>query len=436
MIRKVSSIVQYKGALFGLSFAVSGKNLTNLTLHKEKSFNELCDALKDNALGISLHTSTGYLVHVRLPFSGRRKIRLVINNELADVLPFEVQDAVTDFQEWGKGSVLAASMSKEALEVFKDVKGLRHLTVNSLAALYALKWFKAVPQTDYIFISIDENVASIIAFKSNTLHSVRHFFYSPDSDTLNEALKDLSNEEDLSNALFYMVSNNEDGPAEKERIEKKFNIRISMPSPERYVQSDEYPTWFWAAVGSALLSLNPKDEINLLSNKRSEIALPMKQLFLYTGCLAGLCVIALLLSLLNVHEKSKVLAYLNGEQTKIFRTAFPKSPPMKDVNKFFEDRIRSIEREVAAGGVTNVGMAPLQVLAEISSKIDNQVDVKINEFTSDEREFAIAGSTTSFAAVEKLKSSIEQIRDIKDVEIQNVDMAGAKQVRFRIRGRL
>ena len=436
MIKKVSSIVQYKGSLFGLSFTVSGKNVTNVELHKEKSFNELCDALRNMPLGISLHTSTGYLVHVRLPFTGRRKIRLVINNELADVLPFEVQDAVTDFQELGKGSVLAASMSNEALEVFKDVKGLRHLTVNSLAALYALRWFKAVPQTDYIFISIDENVASIIAFKSDTLQTVRHFFYSPGSDTLNEAMKELSNNEDLSNTLFYMVSNNEDSLAEKEQIEKNFNIRINMPSPERYIKSDEYPTWFWAAVGSALLSLNPRGEINLLSHKRSEITLPMKLLFLYTGCLAGLCVIALLLALLNVHEKNKVLTYLNGEQSKIFRTAFPKSPPMKDVNKFFEDRIKSIDREVAAGGVANVGMAPLQVLAEISLKVDSQLDVKINEFTSDEREFAISGSTISFAAVEKLKSSIEQIRDIKDVEIQNIDMAAAKQVRFRIRGRL
>jgi type II secretory pathway component PulL len=161
----------------------------------------------------------------------------------------------------------------------------------------------------------------------------------------------------------------------------------------------------------------------------------MKLLFQYTGCLAGLCVVAFLLSFLNVYEKNKVLAYLNGEQSKIFRTAFPKSPPMKDVNKFFEDRIKSMDREVAAGGVTNVGMAPLQVLAEISLKVDSQLDVKINEFTSDEREFAISGSTVSFAAVEKLKSCIEQIKDIKDVEIQNIDIEAAKQVRFRIRGK-
>jgi type II secretory pathway component PulL len=233
-----------------------------------------------------------------------------------------------------------------------------------------------------------------------------------------------------------MASNNEDSLAEKEQIEKNFNIRINMPSPERYIKADAYPPWFWAAVGSALLSLNPRDEINLLSNKRSEISVPMRLVFLYTGCLAGLCVIALLLSSLNVHEKNKVLTYLNGEQGKIFRTAFPKSPPMKDVNKFFEDRIKTIDREVAAGGLTNVGMAPLQVLAEISLKVDNQLDVKINEFTADEREFAISGSTVSFAAVEKLKSAIEQIRDVRDVEIQNVDIAAAKQVRFRVRGRL
>jgi hypothetical protein len=436
LTKRVASIVQYKNSLFGVSFNVSGKNVSDVELHQEKSFNDLCDTLKDTSLGISLHTSSGYLVHVRLPFTGRRKIRLVINNELADVLPFEVQDAVTDFQELGKGNVLAASLSKEALDVFKDVKGLRHLTVNSLAALYALRWFKAVPETDYIFISIDENVASILVSKSDTLEEVRHFFYSPGSGTLNEAIEELSQNEDLSNALFYMVSNNEDGLAEKEQIEKRFNIRINTPSPERYIKSDLYPTWLWAAVGSALLSLNPRGEINLLSHKRSEITLPMRLLFVPTGCLAGLCVLALLLSGLNVYSKNKVLTYLNTEQNRVFRTVFPKSPPMKDVGKFLEERIKSMEREAAAGNGTSVGMAPLQVLAEISAKVENQLDVKINEFTSDEKEFAMAGSTVSFAVVEKLKASVEQIRDIKDVEIQNIDLAGPKQVRFRIRGKL
>lgn len=436
LIKKVSSIIQYKDSLFGLRFNVSGRNVTGVELHKEKSFNELCDTLKNTSLGISLHTSTGYLVHVRLPFTGRRKIRLVINNELAGILPFEVEDAVTDFQEIGKGNVLAASMSKEALDVFKDVKGLRHLTVNSLAALYALRWFKALPETDYIFLSIDENVASIIAFKSDTLQTVRHFFYSPDSDTLNEAIRELSSNENLSNTLFYMVSNTENGLAEKERIEKNFNIRINMPSPEKYIMSDEYPPWLWAAVGSALLSLNPRDEINLLSLKRSEISLPIRLLFVYTGCLAGLCVLVLFLFSLNVYSKNRVFAYLNKEQNRIFRTVFPQSPPMKDINKYFEDRIKSIDREAFSGSGINVGMPPLQVLAEISAKVDNQLDVKITEFISDEREFAISGTTVSFSAVEKLKSSIEGVRGIKDVEIQNIDNAAGKQVRFRIRGRL
>ena len=436
MTKRVSSIVQYKASLYGVSFVTSGKNISGMELHKEKSFNELCDTMKNNALGISLHTSSGYLLHVHLPFTGRRKIRLVINNELADLLPFEVENAVTDFQELGKGSVLAASMSKESLDVFKDVKGLRHLTVNSLAALYALKWFKAVPETDYIFISIDENVASILAFKSGALHTARHFFYSPGSDALTEALKELSGNEDLSNALFYMVSNNEEMLAEKEQIEKAFNIRITMPSPEKYIESIEYPTWLWAAVGSALLSLNPKDEINLLSSKRSEIALPVEMLFPYAACVAGLCVLAFLLTSFNLYEKNKVFAYLNSEQTRIFRSAFPKSPPMKDVNKFFEDRIRAMDREAAAGVGPAVGIPPLQVLAEISAKVDNQLDVKVNEFTADEREFSISGWTVGFAAVEKLKSSIEGIRDLKDVEMQNIDIAPGKQVRFRIRGRL
>lgn len=435
MSTKASSIIQHKNSWHGVSFYLSGNHLTDIEIYKEKSFNELNETLKGSSFGVSLNTSTGFLVHVKLPFSGRRKIGLVINNELAGILPFEVEDVVTDFQEIGKGNVLALSVPRESLDQFKGVKAIKNVTVHCLAALYALRWFKVLPQTDYVLLNIDDNVASVMIFKSGTLQSLRHFFYSPDFDALNEAIRELSSNKDLSSTLFYMVSTNENAFALKEQIEKSFNIRINMPTPEKYIKADEYPSWLWLAVGTALLSLNPRGEINLLNLKRSEISLPLRLLLMYSGCLAAVSILVFSLFSINFYFKNRVYNYLGAEQNRIYKTVFPKSPPMKDINKFFEDRIKTIDREVSGAGI-NVGMPPLQVFAEISSRIDNKLDMKINEFICDEKEFAISGSTISFASVEKMKTSIEEIKETRDVEIQGVDIAAGKQVKFRIRGKL
>jgi len=130
-----------------------------------------------------------------------------------------------------------------------------------------------------------------------------------------------------------------------------------------------------------------------------------------------------------------VLNYLNVEQQRIFKTIFPKAPPIKDINRYIEDRIRALERDVSGSGA-NIAIPPLQVLAEISMKIDKQIDVKINEFICDDKEFSISGTTISFVSVEKMRKAIEEINDVKDIEIQSVDIAAGKQVKFRIRGKL
>jgi hypothetical protein len=87
-------------------------------------------------------------------------------------------------------------------------------------------------------------------------------------------------------------------------------------------------------------------------------------------------------------------------------------------------------------GAGTINTAPaLKILAEISAKIDKQIDVKLNEFVCDENELSISGTTVSFMAVEKIKAAMEEIRDIKNIEIQNLDMTQGKQIKFKIKGK-
>jgi len=232
-----------------------------------------------------------------------------------------------------------------------------------------------------------------------------------------------------------MFNNNGDVHLQKELIEKNFNIEVNTPSLKTYIKESNCPEWLWAGIGAALLSINPKDGINLLSNKQKQ-ASPVNMVFLIAGGgLAALGIIVVLMCYLNYFLKGRAYSYLVSEQSKIYRSVFPKAPPVKDVGRVFEDKIKLLDKDFHGAGI-NVSMPPLQVLAEVSSRIDNQIDIKLNEFTCDEKEFNISGTTVSFASVEKIKASLGQIREIKNIDIQSVDIAAGKQIRFKIRGKL
>ncbi|MCX5809919.1 MAG: hypothetical protein NTX36_11210 [Proteobacteria bacterium] len=435
MKRRASSIVQHNDQWHGVSFSVTGHELSEFQIHQENTLDALKDTLKESEYAMSINTSSGYMMHFSFPFSGRRKISLIINNEMGNVLPAGIEDMATDFQEIGKGNVLSVAVPKDTISELRIDKNLNILTLNTLAILYAFKWLNVTDRKDYAFINIDGNVASIMVFQQDTLTYLRHFFYSLESNLLLETFEEILSRKELGVEAYYMFNSNGDVHLQKELIENNFNIEMNTPSLKTYIKDGDYPEWFWASVGTALLSISPKNEINLLSNKQKQ-ASPVNRVFLIAGGgLAALGIIVVLMCYLNYFLKGRAYSYLVSEQSKIYRSVFPKAPPVKDIGRVFEDKIKSLEQDFHGAGI-NVSMPPLQVLAEVSSRMDNQIDIKLNEFTCDEKEFSISGTTVSFASVEKIKASLGQIKEIKNIDIQSVDIAAGKQIRFKIRGKL
>ncbi|MBA4391619.1 MAG: hypothetical protein C0399_11895 [Syntrophus sp. (in: bacteria)] len=436
MKRKISSIVQHKDGWHGVSFSISGHEITDFEIYQKSAFDDIQNILKDStAYSVSMNTSSGYMVHLTFPFNGKRKIGLVLNNELGDILPFGVEDVQIDFQEIGKGNVLSVAIPKDTLDGFRGNKKINILTLNTLAALHALRWLTIMTLTDYAFVNIDGNTASIMVFKENRLKYLRQFFYSPESDSLIDAFEELLSRKELIVTTYYMIGSNKDVNAEKERIEKNFNVEINTPSLKTYVKHADCPEWLWAGIGAALLSMNPKHEISLLSDRHRELSSFNRIALSASGVIAAICIIIVSVFYLNYYLKERAYNYLISEQGRLYRSAFPKAPPVKDIGKAFEDRIKSIDQELHGAGI-NVAMPPLQVLAEISSNIDSQTDVKLNEFVCDEKEFDISGTTVSFAVVEKIQSNLAKIKGVKSTETQSVDITAGKQIRFKIRGKL
>lgn len=435
MRKKALALVRHNDTFCAVGFTATGRQLINIELHKNKEPAELKEFFRDSRYAVSLSESSSFMVLLQFPFSGREKIGLVIDHELDSILPADAEDLTMDFQEIGKGNVLSVSIQNSALEDFKDDKNINLITTNSLSALHALRWLNIIREPDYTFLNIDGSIVSVMTFIGGQLRYVRQFFYFPESDSLMEALEDLFGRKELGHAPVYMVDNRPGAAAEKERIERAFARSVEMPSVEPYTGADRGYEWLWSGIGAALLSSNPKDEINFAAGRKRRSLSINRSMFISSGAIAALCLLIFSLFYFNYHMKLRVFSFLAGEQTRVYRSAFPRAAPVKDIGKAFENRVKGIDRELHGVGV-DLQATPLQILAEISNGIDDEIDVKLNEFVCDDKEFGITGTTTSFASVEKIKSSLEKIKEIKEVDIQSVDIMVGRQVRFKIRGQL
>lgn len=437
MKREIAAIVKLHDGWHGASFLLDKNSVESVKIYNNINPNNLTDMIDRMPVYVSLETSSSYFVHLKFPFTGKRRIELVLNSELSNVLPVEVSDVAVDFKEIGKGNVLAVALPKEDAIGLKMVKNIKGITVNAIATLHALKWFNSIPQNDFVFIHIDGNNTSIIAQRKGNLHYLRQFYYSKENtNNLYAAISEIKREEEFINVPYYMVCIIEDGDIKtlKDDIEKKCNIKIKTPFLQQYIKIDNYPGWLWAAIGASLMDID-SNEINLLQQREKGLGLSHEVLFKWLGSLAAISTLVFMLFFLNLYFKERTYRFFATEQQNIYKTVFPKSPPVKDVVSAFRDKIKILDRELLGAGKGNAAPA-LKILAEISAKIDKQIDVKLNEFVCDENELSISGTTVSFMAVEKIKAALEEIKDIKNLEIQNIDMTQNRQIKFKIKGKI
>ncbi len=433
MKRKGAAVIQRNGNWCGITLTLRDKEITDLEILEEGSLAGIEAVLKEDGYAVAVENGSAYLFHMAFPFSDKRKIRLVIGGEIEERVPVSVDDLTIDFVETGRGNVLAAAIPKSLSEELKTRKRLRVTTIQSIAVLHALRFFKVIHHGDFVFLHRNGDAMVIMCFKNDSLSYLRQFFYSPQSNSLRDAMSDITGSQEYRPRAYVMVSDSADAAEQKQELEKMFHVRIDMPSLRRALRNEAVPEWLWPAVGGALLSTRPRGELNLTGNANGYSFLSTKPALRLSGAAAGVGIIVMSLFLLNYWLEERAYQYLVSEPARIYRLSFPKSPPIKDPARVFREKVRLMEKEPAsAAGVTS----PLSVLNEISSRIGPEIDVKISEFVSDEKEFTLSGTTVSFASVEKIKADLDQMKGVSQVDVQNAELAGNKQVKFKLRGKL
>lgn len=431
--RQAAAIIQWKKGWCGVTFELRQKEITGLTLYPEKSLPDLERIFAESGYGVGLENGSAYLFNLAFPFSDRRKIRLVLAGELEERIPIVADDMAIDFVETEKGKVLAGAMARSSLNGFVSNRQIRITTIQCLATLHALRWFERVHEKDFVFLHMNGNAAVVMAFKDDNLYYLRQFFYSPQSDSLHDAFAHITADKEFMPRSYIMVADAEEGANVKKYLDETFRISVETPILREGLHTGDAPDWLWAAVGTALLSLKPKGQLDFTAQKGRYEFLSTKAGFYVAAGLACLGVLTYGLLYADYYLKQKTYQFLVTEPGRIYRLSFPKSPPVKDPTRIFRDRIRALEQAPEASTAV---MTPLNILDEISKKIAPDIDVKVSEFTADDKEFTISGTTTSYAALEKVKDNVSHVPGVSQVEMQNIELAPGKQVKFRLRGKL
>lgn len=417
----------------GISFTLKDREISDVRLYESGTLGDIKQNFQDTSYGITLDNSSGYLFSLAFPFSGKRKIGMVIKAEMDELLPFPSEDMVIDFKETYDGGVLAAAVPKGvALEANGDKK-VRYIGLQSLSALYALRWAERLPPKDFVFVHFNGNAVVILGMKDGRTAFLRQFIHAKEDGSFDQALSEIVGEPGYHPETCVLVSDNEDRANWKELIEQNHNIHVDIPSLHESIGNMALPKWLWSGLGAALIALSPKGEVNLTAEKQTVLPEFNKIAFHSAGCLAAVSILVWGFFYLNYSLKEGAYTYLDSQPAVIYKSVFPKSAQAKDIPRAFKEKIRSLERQSPAG--TN-GTSALELLNELSRQIDPQIDVKINDFTVDEKEFTFSGTTVSFSALEKIKSAVEKLKGVAAIDLQNVDLTANRQVRFKIRGKL
>jgi hypothetical protein len=431
--RKAAAIVQHKGGWYGITFVTRGREIAELNLYSDLNLIDLRKIVAGYNYTMALENGSAFLFELTFPFSDKSKIRLVIGNELEERIPVSVDDMEISFVLSGKGRVLASALTKTLASELREDRHLQSTTIQGLAALYALRWFRLIPREDFVFVHMNGNAVLVMAYKEDNLYSLRQFFRSPDSNSLMEVFESIVSDEEFHPASFIMIGDNEDLDHERERLERRFGIAIQTPSLQQTLENEDIPEWSWPGIGAALMSLGTGGQLNLTGKRNGHPLLSSGTGVYASAALACIGVLACGLSYFDYAMKKNTYTYLASEPARIYKTVFPKSPPIRDPVFAMDQKIKALEKQ--PGSVDSIAN-PLAMLNEISRRIPADIDVKVNEFSMDEKEFTLSGTTVSFAVLEKIQAGLEQMKDTPQIEAQNLELTGNRQVKFRLRGKI
>ncbi len=403
--------------------------------------------------------------NIRLPFKDDRKIRQILPFEIEPTLPSSVDDLVIDFQTVssnghpGGTQVITAAVDKLRLEALLKTLSSHHLdpeivTLGGYCEAVCLKegsdaagcWF---------CVSVGPRQSTICIVDSGAILAVRRIEARLDQkDGLEELCRQMDhtrlfcenmNHTDIVPEVVYWAGQEVNEEAWESLIAERFQCRTEKADLLKR------PDFHWApfsevnqagdvrdsALSLALIELTGAKVINF---RTGPFALRKKWLE-YKGPLlrtAALLFIVLSLGFFQLYAETYTLnrevQRLRAETRTMFTDAFPEVGRIVDPVQQMRVKIQEMRKQVQLAGSPDGEKLKIDLLQALSSRVPATIDVEITRMVIGPDSMTIGGSTSTFNAVDEIKSRLEKDELFQNVTINSANLEkSGERVNFRIR---
>jgi general secretion pathway protein L len=147
----------------------------------------------------------------------------------------------------------------------------------------------------------------------------------------------------------------------------------------------------------------------------------LRNRLIYSGVMLGLILILGLSSVFSgLFSKKAESAALDRQMLEIFKETFPNVPPVDPIEQM---RQMVVSVRDGSSSIENT-ITFIDAFRQISEKTPEDLSVKLSELTFDPESMKIRGETTSYEAVDRIKTGIETIPEVKSVSVKETRGCG------------
>ena len=398
-------------------------------------------------VAIALPSSAVSFRNITLPFRSKKKIRQVLEFELAANLPLADKRYVSDFTDLEKAgetdenTLLTASIPDEMLSAYFTPlreKGLQPglITIQGYIAADHLLALEDREKLDALWIDCSDDHTTLCLSVKGKVVQVRSLGKALGHDALVRAIVQTMEGETQRSCGNFLPQKCTITSQGKPSEALFLHLEKALDCPVHLAELGGHPN----ALAAALAQTRSQPVLNFCRERYAEDSILKRHA---RGIVTLLVFAAMAFSAFmfklhdDIHGLEKKGSLLDGACVDLFKRNFPQTGRIVDPLMQMKIELEQLKQAPGLGSMENsVAAAPqlscIETLAEISNRIPASIDVETTRFILNPGRILLSGSTANFNDIDKIKGLLEDSDRFKQVEIQSAaaDKTG-NRVRFK-----
>ncbi len=373
---------------------------------------------------------------LQLPFKSEKKIRKILPFELEMLMPISDVDYISDFHVLDNYNeaypILSASIDESTVDQYFSTLerfGIKPVIITPTGYAAAVEFLKLQTEnSNFAFLHVSNYQMTLVVVSNEKPYIVRSFgtenlLVRDIAKTIRQTLVGFSQRTGIQENFELFICSDEDGSAHSP-IYEAFDTIMEYEqkvAPNRYKIEAE----------GLLCSISPEKKSKYLFNFcKGEYGTSSFVTTYFTRIAASvvLLICALSLMLINVGfdnaNLSEQVENLDNQAGQIFKKAFPKKRVVNNAYMEMAANVRAALKKGNNGKDTDIlarnkEIKVVNILAELSQKIDADLDMEIARFLFNNQRLVLSGATEDFNNVDKIKGKLESSDLFKRVNISS-----------------